>query len=251
VDAADELGGEKRAPERRWGAPLLARMASLDASTQASVPGLYAWVLTVAPAAWTRGGSAFARGASITALLALAGGIAAERRWGARGRFAAMWVFVLASALVWISAPNAMGPQRLEGARGVAGMLGWALYAFACAAPALRRDELPAPRVVPDEPLRPRTRVRRGDAAYMAVAAVVAAALQAVGWRVITPERAILVRFVALASGLALISAATTIALARHGHRTRPPARARMGRAMPYLILLLLAASVMLVWLRG
>jgi hypothetical protein len=230
---------------------LLAKMAALDASTQASVPGLYAWALTVAPAAWSRSGSIFAKAVSLAALFALGLGILAERRLGSRGRFAAFWGFVLSCALVWIATPMALGPLRLDGARGVAGMLGWALYAFASAAPALRRDTLPAARVVSEAPLRPRTRIRRGDALHLAGAAVLAAALQLVGWGVAAPERAILVRFVALASGLALIGGATTIALARHGHHTRAAGGLRVRRALPYLVLLVIAASLLLVSLRG
>ena len=34
---------------------VLERIAGIGASAQAAIPGLYAWAITVAPAAWSRG----------------------------------------------------------------------------------------------------------------------------------------------------------------------------------------------------
>jgi hypothetical protein len=218
------------------------RLSVMGAAAQASVPGLYAWGVTVAPAAWARGASAVAKVAAVVALLALAAGVFGERRWGGRARFAALWGFVLASALTWSAAPAALGPLRIDAPRGIAGMIGWALFALASAAPSLegRRE---GARIVEEPALSPRKGLARGDAAYVAGGALLAAALQVVGWRVASAERALLVRFVALAAGLAVLGASTEVALARHAARQTSSHRKRLRAAMAMLVVLTLLAA--------
>jgi hypothetical protein len=230
---------------------MLQRLSSVGAAAQATVPGVYAWGVTVAPAAWSRGAPVLAKIAAIAAVLALLGGVAGERAWGGRVRVVSLWGFVLASALAWSAAPASLGPLRIDAPRGIAGMLGWALFAFASAAPALQgpREE---DRLVPGEELVARKGVARGDAIYIAGGALVAAVLQLMGWRAPTAERALLVRFVALATGLAILGAATQVALARHSVRLRQSRTRRLRRAMAVLVTLaLLALTGVLFALRG
>ena len=181
------------------------------------------------------------------------GGVLGERLLGrARARGVALWAFVLASALAWSAAPAALGPLRIDAPRGMAGMIGWALFAFASAAPALqgRREEQRL--VEGSEPLTPRKAVAVGDAAYVTGGALMAAGLQLIGWRAATAERALLVRFVALAAGLAVIGAATEIALARHSARSKRSPTRRLRRAMAVLVALaLLGLTGVLFALRG
>jgi hypothetical protein len=144
-----------------------------------------------------------------------------------------------------------LAPLRIDAAHGLAGMLGWALFALALAAPSLdgrSQSEL----VVDAEPLVPRRRLARGDAPYLVGAAAIAASMQLVGWRVAVAERALLVRFVALAAGLAVIDAASTIALARHARRVTRAPRIRLRAAMAAVVLLgILALTGLLFVLRG
>jgi hypothetical protein len=229
------------------GAALLERLSAAGAAAQAAVPGLYAWGLTVAPAAWGRGSSALAKVASIAAVLALGAGVAAGPRGGPGVRVASLWGFVLACALAWSAAPAALAPLRIDAPRGLAGMLGWALFAFASAAPALqgRREE---GRLAIDSALAPRRSVVRGDATYVAIGVALALALQAIGWSAMTAERALLIRVVALAAGIAVIGAATDIALARHAARA-PRSRARRLRgALVVLVVLAFLGMVGLVF---
>jgi hypothetical protein len=118
-------------------------------------------------------------------------------------------------------------------------MLGWGLYAFASAAPALPR----ARTTIEAEPgLVPRQTVVRGDAAYLLVGALAAAALQLVGWNVSTPERAVLVRVVTLIAGLGLVGASATLAIARHGRRA--PLRRALRAAAPWLAGLVVLVAI-------
>ena len=162
------------------GSSLFDRLVARGAPAQAAIAGGYAWAVTVAPTVWERGAPAIAlvaAGVGLAALLALAVG---DRLWGGRGRAAALWVFVLASALAWLSAPAALRPTRLDTTRGLAGMAGWALFALASAGPALGERQEPG-RVVDDAPLEARRCFARGDVAYPLVGGAVALGLQVVG----------------------------------------------------------------------
>jgi hypothetical protein len=243
---------EEAQPAAPRGPDFLDRIAHIGSAAQASVPGLYAWGVTVAPAVFARGVHVHwtAKALAIGGVVSLVLAVALERRLGPRARYLAVWGLSLTSGVAWLIVPAAtLGPMRLDYARGVAGMLGWALFAFSCAAPALARDPTSAKRQVDEAPLRPRAQIRRGDAVYITAAVVVVAALQIVGWRVATPERALLVRLVSVAVGLALIGAATSISLARHGKTLQASTPIRMRRAAPWLVgifMLAMAGAVVL-----
>lgn len=214
-------------------------VADIGAAGQAVVPGVYAWAVTVAPVAWSRGAPLPAKLSAVLALFALLATL-----WRAKGPIS-LWVFVLASAVTWVAWPTALAPAHLEVARGVAGTLGWAVFGFAAAAPSLGAGREGPP---PEAGLSPRQSVARGDALYLAAGVVLAVALQAVGWTVAVPERATLVRVVTVAAGIAIIGATTSAAVARHT-RTRASVAggARAALAMLVFLGLLLAAAVLYV----
>jgi hypothetical protein len=218
-------------------ARLFERLTARGASAQAAIAGGYAWAVTVAPTVWGPDEPIVAMVAAGVGLSALLVAAAGERLWKGHGRIASLWVFVLSSALAWLAAPAALRPTRIDTPRGLAGMLGWALFALASAGPALG-DRLEPARVVDDAPLEARNRFARGDVAYPIAGAGAALALQFVGWQVASPERALLVRLVALAAGLAVVGAAAEIALARHVPRERRSPRARLRSARGALLLL-------------
>jgi hypothetical protein len=263
------------APPRRR--KVLERVASIGASAQAAIPGLYAWAITVAPAAWSRGAPWLAKVASIIGLLALVtapfveGGGAAVSPDAARtgpadandatlkkrpplidivrswtgptwARAWSVWGFVLSSAIVWALAPSALSAARLDGVRGALGMVGWALFAFASAGPALRSDPSEAARIVASTSLKPRSELPRGDGAYVGLGVVLALSMQAVGWGVPVPERAVLVRLVTVVCGIAVLGGTTSIALSRHSTRVPASGRIRLRRALPWFVMLALFA---------
>jgi len=216
-----------------------------------AVAGAYAWAVTVAPVAGYHGAPAAAKVAAGAALVALVGGALAERWWKRAVRVAWLASFAGASTLAWLLAPNALRPLSIDTAQGVAGMLGWGLFALASAGPALG-DRLESERVIDDVPLEPRRTLGRGDALYLVGGTAMALVLQATGWGVVDAERALLVRLVALATGLAIIGASAEIALARQVPRARRSLRVRLRRAAPALALLaMLALSGLLLASRG
>jgi hypothetical protein len=252
------------AAPRRERARLSARLSSIGASAQAAIPGLYAWSITVAPAAWSRGGPLAAKLASLIGLVALVTAPLVEGAGPARAtpdaapssrsvldvvkswtgpvwaRLWSVWGFVLSSAIVWALVPGALSVARLDAVRGVLGMIGWALFAFASAGPALRADPEATARIVAGATLKPRSELPRGDIAYVCVGLALAFGMQVVGWGIVVPERAVLVRLVTLVTGMAVLGATTSVALARHAVRTPAPRRLRLRRALPWVVLLAL-----------
>lgn len=250
-------------------------VAELGASAQAAIPGLYAWAITVAPAAWSRGAPLLAKAAAIVGVAALvtAPFVEGAGRFGAaatpseaapseagvpaRGRLSAIrswtgptwariwsvWGFVLSSAIVWALAPAALSSARLDGVRGALGMIGWALFAFASAGPTLRPDPDAARRVVAGTPLKPRSELPRGDGVYVVFGVLAALAMQGIGWGVASPERAVLVRLVTIVCGIAVLGGATSIALARHTARVPASRGLRLRRSLPWIVVLLLVGG--------
>jgi hypothetical protein len=256
---------------------VLSRLAELGASAQAAIPGLYAWSITVAPAAWSRGAPSVAKLVAVVGVIALvtaplleraglqptepapaadagptsgrasqalipsrAALVVTLRTWTGPtwARIWSVWGFVLSSAIVWALAPGALSSVRLDGVRGALGVVGWALFALASAGPSLRSDPESSARIIAGSSLKPRSELPRGDGLYVAAGVVLALAMQGVGWGVASPERAVLVRLVTVVCGVAVLGATTSIALARHAPRRHVAGRLRLRRALPWMALL-------------
>jgi len=99
-------------------------------------------------------------------------------------------------------------------------------------------------------PLGARRDLPRGDIAYVAAGALLAATMQLFGWQVAPTERALLIRLIALAAGLAILGAWTEAAIARHGARAVALPRVRLRAALvPIILLVVLAArGVLTAW---
>jgi len=221
------------------------RFSELGALAQACVPGFYAWIVTVAPAAWMRGAPWLAKVLAVLGIGALFGAAWLEARAERVARLVAVWGLPVTSALVWLLAPAALAPTRLDVGRGLSGMIGWALFAYAAAAPPVRKIE--GLTVRDDPPLKPRGTVPRGDAAIVAVGVVLGLGLQVIGWRVLSPERALLVRLTCLSAGIGLLGAATSIALARHAIRARVSPRRRTRLVLLWIGVVAMIATIGLV----
>ena len=271
-----DLPGDAVTPTGSRRNVVLTRLSELGASAQAAIPGLYAWAITVAPAAWSRGTPLFAKVAAIIGVIALTtapfvegagfrapgppeapekAGVAAPpppaqglrllRSWTGPtwARVWSVWGFVLSSAIVWTLAPGALSSARLDGLRGALGVVGWALFAFASAGPSLRADPDASARIVAGSSLKPRSELPRGDGAYVAAGVLLALGIQGVGWGVPTPERAVLVRLVTVVCGVAVLGATTSIALARHATRSPASRGLRLRRALPWVVILALVVA--------
>lgn len=227
--------------------PVLSRMPSalqLGSTAQAAVPGLYAWFVTVVPCAWSRGGNIFGKISCILALFSLATAIYLEPQQPRIARIVSVWGLSTFSLVVWMISPSPLEPQHFASTRALSGMLGWGLFAYASAAPAL------GPRAGgPVEPgvLKPRSKVVGGDVYYLTGGALLAMALQTIGWHVLVPERALLVRAVLLAAGLGVVGAAASLSLARRLTVRRAPSKTLQQTAVIWALavgLLLVVGAV-------
>jgi hypothetical protein len=215
----------------------LARVMDLGATAQATVPGFYAWVVTVAPIAFGRGAQSVSKGAALIGLVLLLLAPVCERRWPSAGRVMSIWGLVTTSLLVWVLATSgSLVPMRWDPLRTVAGLIGWALFALASVAPAL------PPRELAKEGLSRRLERRgdsgRVDALIVGAAILLAASLQCVGWGAEEPERAVLVRLVSLGAGVMLVGASASIVVGRHAPRKKLAPAKRAKRALVPLVLL-------------
>ncbi len=222
----------------------LALISSLGAVAQSVIPALYAWGVTVAPVAWARGAGVAPRICSVAALAVMGAALLVEAKRPRLSRPLLVWGFTACSLLTWVLAPVGLSVAKLDATRGFLGAAGWLMFAFSAAAPPIRRASGPGEngRIVPGPKLLPRTRVARGDGIILAAAFVCALGLQAIGWGVAVPERALLLRATTLVAGIAILGAATDIATLRH--QVRKPARpaVRMARVWPSAALLILLA---------
>lgn len=156
-------------------------------------------------------------------------------------RSLSFWSFVLSSAAVWAFAPSSFATAKFDGLRGALGVVGWLLYAFAWAGPSLDPSTLDAAPAVPLSPLAPEAaRTSRMDDVGLAFGLLLSLGLQVVGWSVTSPERAVLVRIVTVASGIALFSTTATVLLARRVPRVHAAPAVRLRRALPWMFLLAL-----------
>ena len=218
---------------------LMQRLTATSPAVQATVTGAYAWGVTVAPSAWSRGAPTVAKAVAILALATL-GAFFAEARFGERARRAGLWGFVFAAAVVWSAAPGSLAPLRLDAVRGLTGMLGWALFGLTVAGPGRSTEgHSGSPRPMP-----PRQVLPRGDGLFLAVAVVLAIGIQVVGWRVASVERALLVRLVVVAAALGLVTTSAEVALARHKRTSEASFRVRVRRATPALVAVLVLTLV-------
>lgn len=192
------------------------RLAQLGTSAQSSVPGIYAWAVTVAPTVCSGSEPLVARWVGLCAPTILVAGAALEPRVGMRARILSLWSFVIACGFVWGAAPAELAPPRLDPVRGVGGMFGWALFALAWAHGPVTREAAPKlPAAVADGESPPWG--ARVDGACLLAGALAAAAIQLGGWQVPGAESALLVRFATVAAGLAVLGVAANLAVRQIG----------------------------------
>ncbi len=215
------------APERDRS--LISRVSELGASAQASIPGLYAWGVTVASCAWARGVPWQTKVLAMMGPLVLLASVLIDKERPNVARQLSVWGLVVTSLIVWALVPTAAGPSRFDTTRGVLGMLGWAVFAFASAAPAFQRTEGEESRVVERGRLEPRQRGSRKDLPYLSVGIALTVALQCIGWGIEPRERALFVRLYTIVAGMAVLGSFASVALVKHLPPARKKRRARLA----------------------
>lgn len=199
-----------------------------------AIPGLYAWVVTVALPVHqqdSRGWPVIVSWSSLLLLLATSAVTASPiRRWSPL----AVSAFLIASASVWFLL------EPFDSSLGLLGSLGWASFAVGWVRAVETREELdvgPAHRI----DLLPRHRAASIGGGFVGVALLGAAALVFAAFGIEGPERALLGQSVAVVGSLSLMSAAAS-SVAAFGRQAaaRSFSAGQLGRTLALSSLLLL-----------
>jgi hypothetical protein len=189
------------------------------------VPGGYAWAVTVAPIVFAAGAGVAARIAAGVGLAALVGGAIVEGREDRRTRVVVGWAVVASAVGTWCLAPAAL-VGSFDAPRGLAGMLGWALFAFAVASPPRAGG---ATQVATASGERVKSAPVWFDRVVLLVALGFGVLVQIPGWRLEPRDRALLIRLIGIAGSLGLVVSASAILARYHAVTDEDAGRRRRG----------------------
>lgn len=226
----------------------LARSATPIALTNILLPGLYAWVATVALVAFRASPPTWPRLVALLALVALVAGPLIAMRSHDWGRRVGVFVFAAFCVLTWLLAWEELDPERLEPIRAASGAIGWALFAFGWGS-ARKLGHVPEddPNAIQGAALEPRAALPRGTLIVLLLGMLGASVPLVFAWRVRREDHALLAHAVALVAAVALVSASAKIALARGTGSERQPGQ-RVVAGSGAFMLLAFALAVGLVW---
>jgi hypothetical protein len=225
-------------------------LRSLISRANLLLPGLYAWVATVAHPASLRSVSTSARVTAMLALAALVVGPVLAQERPVLARAAGVYVFSGLCLVTWILAGGAMSPDTIDPVRAALGALGWMLHAFGWGA-TRRLLTVPEddPNVIGGPPLAARGRLPNGTTIVFSIGVAGAILLLVLAWRVNRPEHALFAHAVAIGASILVVRAAAEIALDRGQKRLFAPAPARLNAAVLALASLTLALGLGFIWL--
>jgi hypothetical protein len=189
--------------------------APLAERARVLVPGLYAWLLTVAHPAAQQGAPFAARLCALAALVALAAAPFFVRDRIALARVLGIYVFVGLSVLTWSLLESELAVERIDRLRACVGALGWLVYAFGWGS--VRAQGVPEddPHVVTGARLVPRSRLPRAATPVAVFAVLAAVGIEALAFRVDRREPAVFAHAVAVACALLVLGTGARIALAQ------------------------------------
>ncbi len=222
----------------------------LAARANMLLPGVYAWLITVASPAAHRGAPLAARVTAMAALVALVAGplIVFERPRLARGL--GVLAFVGLSVTTWVLLGPLIGVEHLEPLRACLGLVGWALFAFGWGA-VRRIGSIPEddPHVIRGDPLPARGQLPWSTFFVYSIGLVGAVVVLVLAWQVVRPAQALLAHAAALVAAIALAGTAARVALERGRSRSAAVPRSRLNAAARPLAMALLLLGLGFVWL--
>lgn len=214
------------------------------------IAAVLAWAITVAPAAFSRGSAGLAR---VTAVLALLCGLSGPLFLGERrriGRHLGITAFLVFAVASWLLSLHALHPTRLSPFRAATGSLAWAIFALSW------REVWPKPAELREPeaqvaPLPPRASLPLVSIPILTAAVLSTLFLVLMAFRTREAERGLVAQAVSLACGVALVTAAATIATTIR--KERSPSTGRrftpvVVRALLLLVLVAVAGALYILW---
>jgi hypothetical protein len=232
------------------------RWAVLARMTDLLLPGLYAWAVTVAWPVFVRPSSPLAKNLAFASLSALVGGSVLSIRWPAAARMLGVWLFLALCTGAWACAGFRAGAPLIDPVQGIAGSLGWALFALGWAGDggtAWGRSLVAETSAPGASEVLPRSPLWRGSVWLVTISIAAAAVLLALAFWVPGRARASFAHAAAISGAVALVGVACEIAIRqrpatqsggsnRVASDERGSWRVRLCGARTPLILLALAA---------
>ena len=224
-ETSTELSANKQT--RAW--PLLTRAHLL-------IPGVYAWLATVASPTLGPEAPSTSRVTAFCALIALVAGpyLAVERP--RLGRAVGISLFVALCAATWLLLAHEIDVDQLEPVQAALGGLGWAAFAFGWGSlrqlGAVPEDH---PNVLEGAALAARGTLPKGALLVLGLSILGATSCLALAWRVPRPDHALLAHAAAVACAIALLGGGAKVAILRGPRQPQVPAR-RINAARRWLV---------------
>jgi hypothetical protein len=235
-------------PTRHVASRVFVRVAEIG---QVLVPGIYAWAVTVVPAATERTHTGSVATAFLAFALLVAGAFLAKER-PSLGYALGIWGFMIACLITWLISMPALQVERLDPWRAGAGSIGWILYALGWGTPwRIGRHPEDDPRAQLHPKLEPRNPPRLRTALSVATGTIGALLCLLLAWRITESDRAMLLHGAALACAVGIINTAATIGLGQGKKRILFSPKQRITFAFPWIMAIIALLVISAAWLLG
>jgi hypothetical protein len=217
------------------------------------VSGGAAWLLTVAVPALDLECRVIARVTAFAALVCLLGGVVGASRWPRVGRLVSLLGFIGMCALTWGLLGDIISPERLQPLRAAVGGVAWLTFALGWGA-VRHPGAVPEndPRVIPAEPLEPRSEVAGITYAAVVVSTLAAVVPWLLAWRAQGRDHALFAQAIGLGAAMWLLSAGADTAVALGARRRWLPSGLRLQQVSGILgTVTLLALAGVVYWQLG
>ena len=243
-----ELGAVETDPRPAVASPLTSALRSLRERASTLLPGLYAWLTTVALPSAQHGAPQAARVSALFGLLTLFAAPLFVNERPRLGRALGIFWFVGFCLLTWLL----LGPGLLQihgdPLLSALGAVAFTFYALGWGS-LRRRDAVPEddPNVILGPALSPRIRPLRRTAIVFGVISAAALLPEFLAFRVLETERALLAHAAAVLSAILTITVGAQVALFVGQRKRLPPVGERLsGAAAPFALLALLCGLALL-----
>ncbi|MCB9585828.1 MAG: hypothetical protein H6718_10530 [Polyangiaceae bacterium] len=215
------------------------------------VPGIYAWIVTVALPSAQRDASALPKISAFFALVCLIGGPIVALYRERVGRAMGVYGFVGFAVITWLVLGDLLSGAKLDPVRAALGSVGWALFAFGWGS-VREVGAIPEqdPHALTGAPLTARSTLPKGAGIVMGLGLAGAVVPIFLAWRIDRPLHALLGHAVAVVVAVALVTSAALVGVSRgntrqHSPRTRLELASRsLGLAVALLSLGFMAAML-------